>query len=90
MWDKAQFLDASLLKLNQQRLSADTHVFLSWETCSEGVLRNFLYNKYVAPMTFEKETHFSLIKDDKVQAKFYEVRPMCHQVFSLVMPFLFA
>ena len=81
LWNKAQCLDPTLRLRNQALNSTECHTFLAWESCPEGVLRNFLYNKFVKPQTFESTTHYSLINDEEgvVSKKVYEVSlPMCH------------
>ena len=91
LWDNEQSLDNTLATKNMGMIS-ESHTFISWESSFERLLCNYLYNKFVVLRTFESNVHYCLIKDNRevVNTMVYQASlPMCHDLFSLLMPFLF-
>ncbi|KAH8976743.1 hypothetical protein EDB86DRAFT_3110825 [Lactarius hatsudake] len=85
IWNRATVLDNDL----KQKKGATCHTHVHWNSCPEGVLRNYIYNKFVGSHDFEDNTHYCLIKDDKgvVQDKVSEVVSFIwSQRFTLKLP----
>ncbi|KAH9023023.1 hypothetical protein EDB83DRAFT_2527341 [Lactarius deliciosus] len=88
IWNKATVLDNDL-KQKKAVKDATCHTHVHWNSCPEGVLRNYIYNKFVGPHVFGDNTHYCLIKDDKgvVQDKVSEVVSFIwSQRFTLKLP----